>query len=62
MKLPKNLLQYIESEARKIDFGEITIKLNATTKSMDVVIQTRERFDKEPPIIREESEKFFKKG
>jgi hypothetical protein len=46
LKIPQNLLDHIQGEAEKVDYGEIIIKLNGTSNKIDVITQSRRRFDK----------------
>ena len=48
MNIPDNLLKYVQSEARRIHHGRITIELNETSNKMDVIVESRERFNRAP--------------
>lgn len=44
MKLPENLLQYVQEEAARIHHGRIILELNATSDKVYVVTEVREQF------------------
>jgi len=50
VKIPKNLLQHIITEAESMQYGEITILINETNNKIDVLTQRRMRFDVEKLI------------
>lgn len=47
MRIPDNLIQYVKNMAAKMHHGRITIEINETANKVDVVVENRERFDKE---------------
>lgn len=44
MKLPDNLLRYIQEEAEKIHHGRIVVEINSSSGKLDVITEVRERF------------------
>jgi len=55
MTIPENLLDYVKSEAEKVHHGRIIIELNKTSDKIDVIIESRERFNKEGEgVVRKE--------
>lgn len=57
MRLPKNILEYIEKEAEQIHHGRIILELNDTLDKVDIIVENRERFSKEKNEDREIEEK-----
>ena len=47
MEIPKNLLNYIEEEAKRVKFGCIRIEMNEKSRKIDVVTEYRKRFEHE---------------
>lgn len=45
MELSKNVLEHIKQEAERVHHGRIIIELNATANKIDVVTESRERFN-----------------
>ena len=44
MELNENIIWYIKEEAKRIHHGCIKIEINTTSKKIDVVTESRERF------------------
>lgn len=43
-EIPDDLLNYIKEQAKKIHHGRITIEINQSSRKMDVIVESRERF------------------
>lgn len=54
MIIPENLMAYVKAEAEKIRYGRVVIELNETANKIDVITETRERFERAPISSREE--------
>lgn len=46
MKIPGNLLEFIQSEAKRVHHGRIILEINETSEKVDVITESRERFQK----------------
>ena len=44
IKLPEELVQHIKEECMRIHHGRIIIDINASSKKLDVITESRERF------------------
>lgn len=54
MEIPDNLLEYVRETAAKIGHGRVIIELNESSKKIDVISETRKRFNKDDEEVRTE--------
>jgi hypothetical protein len=47
-KLPDNIISHVKETAEKLNYGEITIKINKERDIIDVHTVVKDRFDKQP--------------
>jgi hypothetical protein len=50
MLLSDAILEQIKQAAAKIAYGRITIEINETSKTVDIIVERRLRIDKDEPI------------
>jgi len=50
VKIPRNLLEHIITEAESMQYGTISIIINETNNKIDVVTERRKRFEAEKVV------------
>lgn len=58
MKVSGAVLEYIKGEIEGLRFGKVTIEVVETSNKIDVITESRERFNKDCP----ENSEIYKKG
>ena len=60
MKLNSEQIERIKTACEEVDFGSVTIKMNATAKYIDLVIEKQVRLNSEPtrPPVRVVDKKY----
>lgn len=61
MKIPDEMWEYAKKEYENLEFGEVRIIANESSKGVDVVVEKRKRFQKEE-TQQSQFKKEFKKG
>lgn len=60
MNIPNNLVDFIKSEAKRVHHGRIILEINETSDKVDVITESRERFQQKQK--KEANPKEFRKG
>lgn len=50
MKLTEEQLRQVQKACEEIEFGSVTIKMNATSKFVDIIIEKQVRIENQPLV------------
>jgi len=51
VELSDNMIIHIRAEAKRMHYGRVIIEVNETRKTVDVITEHRERFERDPAMI-----------